>query len=177
MTIKHLHKAGNVIGLFLLSALFFITFYIQIAYHDLPCPLCLLQRIGFAGVGTAIIFNLTLGINARHYGLMLLAALFGLGSAMRHLFLHITPTDPGFGPPILGLHLYTWSALIFAFVLISGATALVFEQGFHKIKVTLMTKISILLFMLMVGLNALSAFLECGVGECPANPKVYQMLS
>ena len=177
MNIKRLHIAGNISGLFLLSALFFITFYIQIAFHHLPCPLCLLQRIGFAGVGTAIVFNLSLKVSARNYGLMLLSALFGLGSAMRHLFLHITPNDPGFGPPFWGLHLYTWSALIFSFILVAGTIALVFEQGFHKAMMSKVAKVSIFLFMLMIGLNALSSFLECGVGECPANPEVYQMLN
>lgn len=177
MTIKQFHTVANIAGLFLLSLLFIITFYVQIAFHHLPCPLCLLQRVGVAGVGTAIIFNLTLQINARHYGLMLLSALLGLGSALRHLFLHITPGDLGYGAPILGLHLYTWSTLIFAFILIATSLALVLEQGFHKAKRGIFSQLSIYLFVILLALNALSSFLECGINECPADPEVYQLLT
>ncbi len=177
MFIKKLHAFGNVVGLFLISVLLGLTFYVQLAFHHLPCPLCILQRLGFAGVGIAIICNLRLEIRARHYGLMLLSALFGFGSALRHLFLHITPSDPGFGPPILGLHLYTWSALIFSLVVVLGALALVFDTGFHKVKTTFITKGVMWLFLLMIACNALSSLLECGVGECPANPEVYQLLN
>lgn len=176
MLVKKLHEIFNTIGLFLLSVLLCLTFYVQIALHHLPCPLCILQRLGFAGVGIAIICNLRIEIRARHYGLMLLSALFGFGSALRHMFLHITPNDPGFGPPILGLHLYTWSALIFSLILILGSVALVFYGDFHKVKSTFITKSAMWLFMLIIALNALSSFLECGVGECPANPEIYQLL-
>ncbi len=177
MSLKRFHLAGNVAGLFLLSVLFSITFYVQLAFHDLPCPLCLLQRIGFAGVGVAIVFNLSLEIRARHYGLMLLSALFGFAAAMRHLFLHIMPNDPGYGLPIFGLHMHTWSALIFVLVMILGAIALVFDNGFHKVKTTMTVKSSMWLFMIMLALNAFSSLLECGVDECPADPVVYQLLN
>ena len=177
MLIKKLHEWFNIIGLFLLSVLLCSTFYVQIAFHHLPCPLCLLQRLGFAGVGIAIICNLAIEIKARHYGLMLLSALFGFGSALRHMFLHITPNDPGFGPPIFGLHLYVWSAMIFGLILVLGALALVFESGFHKVKNTFITKTVMWLFMLLIAANALSSLLECGVGQCPANPETYLLLT
>ena len=108
---------------------------------------------------------------------MLLSALFGLGTAIRQILLHIIPGDPGFGPPILGIHIYTWSAVLFYVVLLLGCLALLLDKGFHKAKVTKWSKIIIYLFLSMVALNAIAALLECGLGGCPGNPTSYKFLN
>ena len=43
----------------------------------------------------------------------ILASLVGSAASIRQILLHIVPPDPGYGPPILGVHLYSW-ALVFA---------------------------------------------------------------
>lgn len=173
---QRFHYYGNLIGLNLLSLVLAFGFYIQFAMHHLPCPLCLLQRIAFVAVGIAIILNLSVGCRARHYGLMILSALFGLVVSMRHLFLHILPGDAGFGPPILSLHLYTWCALTFGLIIFVGSFSIILENGFHKAKVNKSSKITMLIFMLIIALNAISTLLECGLYECPANPTIYKLL-
>ena len=178
MNSKYLQVLGNQLGLVALTLLFIVGFYVQIVMHHLPCPLCLLQRVAFAGVGIAIIFNLTLGIRAKHYGLMLLSAIFGLGTSIRHILLHILPNDPGFGFPIWGLHIYTWSAILFSVILTLGSFALMLDDGFHQPKEqSKMTKVIIWAFFMMIAANAISSLLECGLGECPADPEQYLLLS
>lgn len=174
---KKLHLAGNLLGLQALITLLFISFYVQLIMHELPCPLCLLQRVAFVGVGVAIIFNLTIKIRPLHYGLMLLSALLGLVAASRQVLLHIIPGDAGYGPPVLGLHIYTWSAILFFTILVLGMIALLFDKGFHQVAKSKLITITIALFLTLVAANAISALLECGLGACPGNPTTYQLLS
>lgn len=74
--------------------------------------------------------NLMLGIRASHYGLMLLATLLGLSISVRQMYIHLTPGDPGYGGLIFGLHLYTWSAIIFLVIILLIAGALILDKGF-----------------------------------------------
>ncbi len=67
----------------------------QIFLHDLPCPLCMLQRIGFFGVTLGLLMNLRLGLHPSHYALSLLSALFTGFVALRQIALHVVPVlDP-----------------------------------------------------------------------------------
>ena len=38
------------------------------------------------------------------------------------------PGDPGYGPPLLGLHLYTWTFVFFAVTLLGGAREGLFDH-------------------------------------------------
>jgi hypothetical protein len=42
-----------------------------------------------------------------------IAAVGGACISIRQILLHIVPPDPGYGDPVLGLHLYTWALLVF----------------------------------------------------------------
>lgn len=78
--------------------------YLQHGLHLEPCPLCILQRMAFVGVGlTALIaFLHNPGIVGRmFYGLMiLLLSLAGAAVAIRNLWLQHLPPDqvPSCGP-------------------------------------------------------------------------------
>ena len=167
----------NKLGLGLLVLIFLVSFYIQFVWHDLPCPLCLLQRIAFSACGIALMFNLFIEIRPRHYGMLQLAALLGFSSSVRQILLHIVPNDPGYGPPIFGIHIYTWSCIIFAFIIICSSLALFYDRGFHKTKPSGFTKALAAIFLLMIIVNAVSVLMECGLGVCPANPTSYKLLS
>jgi hypothetical protein len=54
----------------------------------------------------------------------ILASLAGAAAAVRQIFLHIVPPDPGYGPPVLGLHLYSWALLVFGCLIASSAIGL-----------------------------------------------------
>ncbi|PJE12260.1 MULTISPECIES: hypothetical protein [Legionella] len=52
-------------------------------------------------------------------------------------FLHISPGDLGYGSPLLGLSLYSWSAISFGIIIAIAAIAFLFEQGFTEESPTL----------------------------------------
>jgi len=97
----------NTLGLYAISVVLLEAFVFQITLQELPCPLCLLQRVAFTALAVGPILTLRYGPKPSHYGLTIIAALAGAGIASRRVLLHIQPGDPGFGSSILGYHFYT----------------------------------------------------------------------
>ncbi|UGA37365.1 disulfide bond formation protein B [Chromobacterium haemolyticum] len=64
----------NQLGLLLINLMLLVAFYFQFAQHELPCPLCLLQRVALCAIAVALAANVLLGDKPGHYGMMLLAA-------------------------------------------------------------------------------------------------------
>lgn len=102
------------------------AFYIQFAEGEFPCPLCMLQRYGMilSTAGALLIVmqarrgTLTTAKYAQGLGMGLLGALIGGAEvSVRQILLHIKPVDPGYGAPVLGLHLYTWALVTFVIVI------------------------------------------------------------
>jgi hypothetical protein len=179
MTQNKFHYLGNVFGLLIICAILVLSFIDQLIGHDFPCPLCLLQRTAFVGIGLCLCMNIKNGIKTSNYGLMLLTSVLGFSVALRQVFLHVAPGDPGFGPPLLGLHLYNWSAIVFMFIVGLVGIGLCMNNAFQpKVEKTrkLVTGLMILFLLLILG-NGVSTFLECGVMICPANPVQYDLLS
>lgn len=172
-----LHAIANHIALILISFILIAAFYEQFALHELPCPLCLLQRAGLVALGLAICLNLRFGVQIPHYGLMLLASLMGFGIATRQILLHITPGDSGYGSAVLGLHLYTWASIFFFVSLVFVSLSLLVDKAFfasnNKISVNYFSRGLIALFLVLILANMLGVFFECGIGVCPDNPIVY----
>ncbi|OGT65699.1 MAG: hypothetical protein A3J38_04250 [Gammaproteobacteria bacterium RIFCSPHIGHO2_12_FULL_45_9] len=183
MVIRHkffylnLFTAVAVLGI-VNSALFW-----QFWYHDLPCPLCLLQRIGFAAVGIGFWMNTRFGDHPTHYGIALIGALYTLAAAGRQMLLHIAPGTGSYGDPLFGLHLYTWS-VITALLLITWSAVLLLlhssgtaAPSSHAIPPhfakSLVDFLLVLTILLLLG-NALSTLWECGFYPCPDNPTHYK---
>jgi disulfide bond formation protein DsbB len=114
-----LAAAANVWALALILA---GGFAVQLLTGELPCPLCVMQRIALM---LCALGPLHILISARDgalagraaavgNGMAIIAALLGAVASGRQVFLHIVPGDPGFGAPVLGLHLYTWGLIAFA---------------------------------------------------------------
>ncbi|MDP3269005.1 MAG: disulfide bond formation protein B [Legionella sp.] len=174
-----LHEIGNTAGLLFVCIVLAVIFIEQLVYHDLPCPLCLLQRVCFIGIGLCFLLNLHLGIRPAHYGFMILVTFLGLAIAVRQITLHLAPDDPGYGIPFLGIYLYVWSAIAYGIILILTAVALTFDKGFARNMKFNNRGIKVLtaIFLLLILANAISAFIECGPHICPDNPVRYQLLS
>lgn len=173
-----LHLLGNWLGLLLLCAILGFVFGEQLLCHDLPCPLCLLQRIAFVAIGISMLMNLYLGFRPAHYGLMLFSALLGFALSLRQIMIHLAPNAPGYGLPILGHYMYTWAAIGFALIIILIATALTFDQGIniqYKIQ-NKWGKFLVALFLTLILANGISTFLECGLSACPDAPTEYDLL-
>lgn len=89
------------------AALLSYAIYTQLHLGLEPCPLCIFQRMAYAGL--AVVFLLG-GLHAprapggrRFYGVLVaLASLVGIGIAGRHVWLQLMPagTAPSCGPPL-----------------------------------------------------------------------------
>ena len=166
-------------GLAGLIAVLLVAYADQFAGRDLPCPLCLLQRVALVGVAYGLLLNLRYGPQPHGYAIMLLAALFGMGVAGRQVLLHIVPGSGAYGAPLLGLHLYTWSFILFALVIL-GTAMMLFVPRPETGAWTLPAGMKHALAWAIIGLTALNAvttFLQCGPIECPDDPLRYWAFS
>lgn len=168
----------NVLGLLAISVVLIAALGDQILFGDMPCPLCLLQRVGFTLVGAGLVLNLLSGIRPSHYGLMLLGAAVGGAIALRQIALHVVPGTGSYGDPILGYHLYSWAFFLFGLVVIGVAIMLLFDRQFTRsegVRSGLAT-LAVGLFVVVTLANGVSTVLECGGGFCPDNPTSYELL-
>ncbi|AZE48322.1 hypothetical protein C4K04_2650 [Pseudomonas chlororaphis] len=76
----------NIVGLLGVSFSLLIAFYYQLALQEIPCPLCLLQRVGMIAMGFGFLMNIRFGIRSVHYGVALLGALLTGVIASRQMF-------------------------------------------------------------------------------------------
>ncbi|WMS41007.1 disulfide bond formation protein B [Acuticoccus sp. MNP-M23] len=169
----------NALGLIAISLVLVAAFADQFLGGDLPCPLCILQRAGFALAGAGLALNLICGVRPGHYGLVIVGAVTGAAIAGRQILLHIVPGSGGYGPPILGLHLYTWAFIIFAIVVVVTALLLLSAKQFDALsrpRGGLLPRLALALFVLVVVGNGVSTLAECAGGLCPDDPVAYEGL-
>ena len=175
-----LSRTLNALGLLAVSLVLGVAFYDQLAFGDLPCPLCLLQRAGFAGVAVGLALNVRFGARPSHYGLMILAAAVGCAVSVRQMLLHIAPGDSGYGDTFFGLHFYSWATLLFIAIIVGSALMLLFDRQFEahpqRPRLAAFALVCILIGAALALGNGVSTVLECGGGLCPDNPTSYQLL-
>src|SRR6201990_2403706 len=92
----------NALSLYAVALVLAAAFAAQLLLHELPCPLCLLQRILFALLAIGPILNVRFGPRPSHYALSLLTAVAGAMVSTRQILLHILPGDAGYGSALLG---------------------------------------------------------------------------
>lgn len=167
----------NALGLYAIAFILLAAFAFQLALQELPCPLCLLQRVAFAALAVGPVLNLRFGPRPSHYALSLLAAILGAVFAMRQILLHIVPGDPGYGSAILGYHYYTWAFLCFAAAIALIAVFLLADRQFEGFDaaphLTGFEKTAVWLVIGVTAANVLAVFAECGPAICPDNPVSY----
>lgn len=153
---------------------------VQFILGDLPCPLCILQRYAMVGLAIGPLLNLRFGIRPRHLSVTLMFALFGIAVSVRQVLLHIVPGTGGYGAPILGMHLYTWSTLIFFIALVITALLLLIEDVWSPPEISLyndrIVHVGFGIMILITLLLATVTLLECG-WRCPDTPVNYILLS
>lgn len=174
--------AINALGLYGVSAILTAAFAAQLLLHELPCPMCLLQRILFAMLAIGPILNIRHGPRPSHYAISLLAAVVGTVVAMRQVLLHIMPGDPGYGSALWGLHYYSWAAAGFGVAIVLIAVVLLWDRQFKTDETTLwpdagpFAKTAIWLVIALTAANVMSTLVECGFGACADNPVSYELL-
>lgn len=170
----------NALGLYAVALVLMAAFVMQFWLHELPCPLCLLQRVAFAALAIGPILNIRFGPRPSHYALSLLAALLGAGIAMRQILLHIVPGDPGYGSAVLGYHYYTWAFLCFATAILLIAAVLLSDRQFKEpadaLRIGAFETTAVFLVIAITLANVVGTFVECGPDVCPDDPVSYRLL-
>lgn len=171
----------NAAGLTAVSIVLIVAFYYQLAKAELPCPLCLLQRVGLIIAGMGFLFNLTLGLRKSHYALMVIGCTVTGVIAVRQVLLHILPGDTGYGSALFGVHFYTWSLITSVALLGFVALILLLSDRTWKMRrftgASQLINILSIIFVLLIAANLISTFLECGAGQCADNPTLYELLA
>lgn len=187
MTTKKILQALNALDLIGISTITLMAFFLQFYLHELPCPLCLLQRVGLMAIGFGFLLNMRYYPRPSHYSLSLLAAVFTALAALRQIDLHIAPGTGSYGSALFGLHLYTWTFIVSVLAIIYISVALSFakqyythgnidiekEHSLHARWQRSLAHFAFAIFFVLAIANALNVFLICGVDECPDNPVNY----
>jgi disulfide bond formation protein DsbB len=172
----------NALSLYAVALVLAAAFAAQLLLHELPCPLCLLQRIQFAVLAIGPIMNIRWGPRPSHYALSLLAAAEGAGFSTRQVLLHIMPGDAGYGTALFGYHYYTLALIGFAAAIVLLAAILLFDRQFEQeneaqqIAPGVFANSAVWLVIGLTALNVVSTLMECGLGACAENPVVYELL-
>jgi len=172
----------NALGLYAIALVLAVAFGAQLLLHELPCPLCLLQRIAFTVLAVGPIMNIRWGSRPGHYALSLLAAVAGAVFSTRQVLLHIMPGDAGYGTALFGYHYYSLALIPFAAAIVLLAATLLFDRQFEQdgaaqaVAPGAFAISAVWLVIVLTGLNVVSTLLECGFGACADNPLVYELL-
>lgn len=172
----------NALALYGIGLVLTAAFAAQFLLHELPCPLCLLQRVLFALLAVGPILNVRFGPRPSHYALSLLTAVAGAVVSTRQILLHILPGDAGYGSALLGYHYYTWALIGFVAAIALLAAILLFDSQFDDDGATQtvaaggFAQAAVWLVIGLAALNVISTLLECGFGACVDNPTVYELL-
>jgi disulfide bond formation protein DsbB len=171
----------NALGLYAVALVLAAAFAAQFVLHELPCPLCLLERILFATLAIGPILNIRFGPRPSHYAMSLFAAVAGAVVSTRQVLLHIMPGDAGYGSALLAFHYYTWALIGFIAAIVLLAAILLFDRQFddtapQPISGGAFAQGAVWLVIGLTALNVASTLLECGFGACADNPIVYELL-
>jgi len=173
-----LSRLLNAVGLLGIGTVLALAFIDQIWFRDLPCPLCILQRVGFFAAGFGIALNIIFGPKPSHYGVAIIGAVGGAAIAMRQILIHIVPGTGSYGNPVFGLHLYTWAFIAFVVIVVGCAIMLLDDRQFSRaepmsVRLKPLPLSALLLFLVLAVANVFSTIALCGAGSCPDEPKDY----
>lgn len=96
---------------------------VEHAFHEPPCPLCLLQRAAFVSIGLSLLMNIRYRNHTANWACAILSGCAGITVSIRQILLHIT-SPKGFGSAFFGLHMYTWCFFAFAATIVGSALML-----------------------------------------------------
>lgn len=159
------------------AAILTAAMVLQYAYGELPCPLCLLQRVAMLGVYFGIMLQFRTGLAFQNSGIMLLFAIFLLIVSVRQTLLDIY-TRPGheyIGTAVFGLHMPVWSILIALALITATAVQMLVWGGSHYRKGARVKPFPLIragaiilsLYVVAIGvINMASVYVQCGVDEC-----------
>jgi disulfide bond formation protein DsbB len=146
----------------------------QYALGEIPCPLCLLQRVAMFGCCFGLIVQLRSDNSERGSGIALIFAILLLIISVRQTLLDLFPR-PGHdyvGSAVLGLHLPVWSVVIAVALLLGFAARLALFGGTTDAATAGRDPLRPVVDVLRVyviaicAINLLSVVAQCGFGQC-----------
>jgi disulfide bond formation protein DsbB len=174
-------RLGNAAGATGIAMVLLVAFGLQFGLNEPPCPLCTLQRVAFVLCSFGFVLNLRFGVQPVHYGLTLLGALFGVVASGYQVLQHIAPGAAAYGSPLLGMHLDTWSLLLFFAVIAVTALLLMMsgrpdhDRSDHQTAMRFrgILRFAVYLLIAVTLANAVNSFAQCGPADCAATPTGY----
>jgi disulfide bond formation protein DsbB len=147
---------------------------LQVAFGEIPCPLCLLQRVAMLGCCFGLVQQLRAEESQRGAGIGLIFALLLLVISARQTLLDIVPR-PGHsyvGQAVFGLHMPVWSVVI-AVALMAGFAIRFALFGAPRAAAALedsamrrSARVLELYVVFICAINFVAVVLQCGLGEC-----------
>lgn len=150
---------------------------LQYAQGELPCPLCLIERVAMFGVCFGILLDVRRGYSYQHAGFSLLSAILLLVVSVRQTLLDIYPR-PGheyIGSAVFGIHLPVWSIIIALTILLAFALKMAIVGGDEFLESAplhafpalrrIADAAGVFVIVLCV-VNLVSVVVQCGLGEC-----------
>jgi disulfide bond formation protein DsbB len=165
-----------VLNLMLLALAGVLTAAMGFQYLDgeIPCPLCLLQRVAMFACCFGLIRQLKYGGSQRGAGVAMISAVLLLVISVRQTLLDIVPR-PGhayIGAAVFGLHMAVWSVLIGIALLIGFAVRLAVLGGPNwasPAESSTLARLSTglgLYVAILCAINFISVLVQCGFGQC-----------
>lgn len=158
----------------ILSAILTAAMVMQFAFAEIPCPLCLLQRVAMFGCCFGLLHQLRTQKSERGSGIALLFALLLLVIATRQTLLDLVPR-PGhayIGSAVLGMHMPVWSVVTGVSLLLALALRLTLFGGprippqAERLPLARAARLLEFYVVLICAINLASVVLQCGLGEC-----------
>jgi disulfide bond formation protein DsbB len=141
---------------------------------EIPCPLCLLERVAMFACCFGLIRQIRDGGSQRGAGVAMLSAVLLLVTSVRQTLIDIVPR-PGhayIGSAVFGLHMAVWSVLIAVALLIGFAARLAVLGGLNwtppaegSTQSRLSTGLGFYVAILCAT-NLISVLVQCGFGQC-----------
>jgi disulfide bond formation protein DsbB len=156
-----------------LAAILTAAMVIQYALGEIPCPLCLLQRVAMFGCCFGLIVQLRSDNSERGTGIALIFAVLLLVISVRQTLLDLFPR-PGHdyvGSTVLGIHLPVWSVIIAVALLLGFAIRLALFGGARGVDTERgpLHSVAHLLGIYLIAIcaiNFLSVIAQCGLDQC-----------
>lgn len=163
-----------VLMLAVLAAILTAAMVMQYAFGEIPCPLCLLQRVAMFGCCFGLIVQLRSDNSERGTGIALIFAVLLLVISVRQTLLDLFPR-PGHdyvGIAVFGVHLPVWSVIIAVAFLLGFAVRLALfggargEPDAERDSSGAVVRMVVLYVIAICAINFLSVIAQCGLDQC-----------
>ncbi|MDB5774964.1 MAG: hypothetical protein JWP38_1097 [Herbaspirillum sp.] len=188
---SYFHLIFASLNVLVLTCVLAAALIVQFVFGDLPCPLCVMQRIAIMLCALAPLFllaqNRRAAVTHRDLaiagGMSVLAALLGAAIAARQVLLHIIPGDAGYGGTVWGMHLYSICLIVFLCQAVAAAVLLLAAAASDPLKPAqqlrwALTKGVFVAFGLVAAVNVLAVAAQAGWHwMLPPDPVSYLLLT